>query len=97
MIIELDSSGHYTPYQMFKDSIRTEKLKEMDLTVIRICNLDIDNIFHNVCEYIDTLVKSSLPPVIFDDSPLGRGGRQPSVVYSSQRRERATARCQHFR
>ena len=30
---------------MLKDRIRTEKLEEMDLLVIRICNLDIDNNF----------------------------------------------------
>ncbi|MBO5715212.1 MAG: endonuclease domain-containing protein [Clostridia bacterium] len=61
LIIELDGSGHYEPYQMLKDRIRTERLEEMDLTVIRICNLDIDRNFYNVCEYIDTFVKNSLP------------------------------------
>ena len=61
LIIELDGSGHNTPTQILKDRIRTERLEEMDLTVIRICNLDIDNNFRNVCEHIDTLVKTSLP------------------------------------
>ena len=61
LIIELDGSGHYEPNQILKDRIRTEKLEEMDLTVVRFLNFDIDNNFKNVCEYIDTIVKSSLP------------------------------------
>ena len=33
----------------------------MSLTVLRICNLDIDRNFRGVCEYIDLAVKNSLP------------------------------------
>ena len=33
----------------------------MNLTVLRICNLDIDRNFRGVCEYIDLVVKNSLP------------------------------------
>lgn len=73
LIIELDGSGHYEPSQMLKDRIRTEKLEEMDLLVIRICNLDIDNNFRNVCEYIDTLVKSSLPHPTSSGAPSSEG------------------------
>lgn len=73
LIIELDGSGHYDPSQMLKDRIRTERLEEMDLTVIRICNLDIDNNFKNVCEYIDTLVKSSLPQSASQTAPSSVG------------------------
>ena len=73
LIIELDGSGHYTPFQMLKDRIRTERLEKMDLTVVRICNLDIDNNFYNVCEYIDTLVKGSLPQSLSATAPSSEG------------------------
>ena len=70
LVIELDGSGHYDPMQMLKDRIRTEKLEEMDLTVVRICNLDVDNNFKGVCEYIDTFVKKSLPHPTSSGAPL---------------------------
>ena len=73
LIIELDGSGHYEPHQILKDRIRTERLEELDLTVIRICNLDIDNNFKNVCEYIDTLVKDSLPQSASQTAPSSEG------------------------
>ena len=57
-VIELDGGGHYTPEQRQKDQFRTENLENMDLTVLRICNLDIDNNFLGVCEYIDVAVKN---------------------------------------
>ena len=57
LIIELDGSGHYFPMQIKKDYLRTKELSEMNLTVIRICNLDIDRNFQGVCEYIDSFVK----------------------------------------
>ena len=58
LIIELDGGGHYTPEQAQKDQLRTENLESMDLTVLRICNLDIDKNFRGVCEYIDMAVKN---------------------------------------
>ena len=73
LIIELDGSGHYESNQILKDRIRTRRLEEMDLTVVRICNLDIDNNFHNVCEYIDTLVKGSLPQSSSMTAPSSEG------------------------
>ena len=57
LIIELDGSGHYLPMQIKKDYLRTKELSEMNLTVIRICNLDIDRNFQGVCGYIDSYVK----------------------------------------
>ena len=41
-----------------KDNLRTKDLESMKLTVIRICNLDIDRNFRGVCEYIDLTVKN---------------------------------------
>ena len=75
LIIELDGSGHYELHQILKDRIRTERLEELDLTVIRICNLDIDNNFKNVCEYIDTLVKDSLPQSASQTAPSSEGAK----------------------
>ena len=61
MIIELDGGGHYTPEQAEKDEQRTNELNAMNLTVVRICNLDIDRNFYGVCEYIDHWAQNSLP------------------------------------
>ena len=58
LIIELDGGGHYTDKQANSDEIRTKALETMNLTVVRICNLDIDRNFDGVCEYIDLTVKN---------------------------------------
>ena len=58
LVVELDGGGHYTPEQTQKDNLRTKDLECMNLTVIRICNLDIDRNFPGVCEYIDLTVKN---------------------------------------
>ena len=58
LVIELDGGGHYTPEQAEKDAVRTNALESMNLTVLRICNLDIDRNFSGVCEYIDLTVKN---------------------------------------
>ena len=58
LVIELDGGGHYTDEQVQKDNLRTKDLERMKLTVIRICNLDIDRNFRGVCEYIDLTVKN---------------------------------------
>ena len=57
LVIELDGGGHYTAEQAGKDEMRTKDLESMNLTVVRICNLDIDRNFSGVCEYIDLTVK----------------------------------------
>ena len=62
LIIELDGGGHYTPEQAGNDEQRTKELNSMNLTVVRICNLDIDLNFCGVCEYVDRLVQNSLLP-----------------------------------
>ena len=58
LVIELDGGGHYTAEQTEKDNLRTKDLESMKLTVIRICNLDIDRNFCGVCEHIDLTVKN---------------------------------------
>lgn len=60
LVIELDGGGHYTDEQTEKDLRRTKDLESMNLTVIRICNTDIDRNFDSVCEYVDMKVKSLL-------------------------------------
>ena len=57
LVIELDGGGHYTAEQAGKDALRTKDLESMNLTVVRICNLDIDRNFSGVCESIDLTVK----------------------------------------
>ena len=58
LVIELDGGGHYTEEKKAEDERRTEGLTAINLTVVRICNLDIDRNFRGVCEYIDLTVKS---------------------------------------
>ena len=58
LVIELDGGGHYTEEQLEKDAIRTKALESMNLTVLRICNINIDNNFHGVCEQIELTVKN---------------------------------------
>ena len=61
LIIELDGGGHYTDVQQAADAQRTAELNQMKLSVLRICNVDIDRNFRGVCECIDLAVKQSLP------------------------------------
>ncbi|MBQ8576274.1 MAG: endonuclease domain-containing protein [Clostridia bacterium] len=60
IIIELDGSQHYEETGIEKDKIRTEKIEDRNLTVIRIPNNEINKNFDGVCEYIDMLIKQSL-------------------------------------
>ena len=69
LIVELDGGGHYTAGQIEKDEVRTKELESMNLTVLRICNLDIDRNFSGVCEYIDLAVKKSLPQSFASQNP----------------------------
>ncbi len=75
LIIELDGGEHYTMQQMEKDNIRTKELEEMNLTVLRICNLDIDRNFRGVCEFIDLAVKNSLPQSALLTAPSSEGAK----------------------
>ncbi|MBQ9953588.1 MAG: endonuclease domain-containing protein [Clostridia bacterium] len=73
LIVELDGGGHYTAEQTEKDKVRTKELESMNLTVLRICNLDIDRNFSGVCEYIDLTVKKSLPQSASLTAPSSEG------------------------
>ena len=61
LVIELDGSGHYATAQQAADCERTAALQKRHLTVLRICNTDIDRHFQRVCDAIDMAVKQSLP------------------------------------
>ncbi len=61
LVIELDGGGHYTTECAEKDAVRTSALESMNLTVLRICNLDIDRNSAGVCEHIDVTVKNLSP------------------------------------
>ena len=73
LIIELDGGGHYTTEQRIKDEQRTNDLNAMNLTIVRICNLDIDRNFRGVCAYIDRLVQNSLPQSPSVTAPSSEG------------------------
>lgn len=53
LVVELDGGGHYAAEQTEKDIVRTKELESMNLTVLRICNLDTDRNFSGVCEHIE--------------------------------------------
>ena len=57
LAVEVDGGGHYTEEQTEKDAVRTKELNALGLTVLRVCNLDIDRNFDGVCRYIDAAVK----------------------------------------
>ena len=58
LVIELDGSQHYSKDGKSYDGFRTEKLEQFGITVLRICNGEIDRNFKNACAYIDSTVKS---------------------------------------
>ena len=60
LIIELDGSQHYEEKGLLKDKIRTERIEQRNLTVIRIPNNEVNRSFEGVCQYIDNAVKESL-------------------------------------
>ena len=75
LVIELDGGGHYTAAQSAKDAVRTEALEAMNLKVLRICNLDADRHFREVCEQIDLAVKDSLPQSASLTAPSSEGAQ----------------------
>ena len=79
LVIELDGGGHYTAEQRIKDEKRTDDLNAMNLTVVRICNLDIDRNFCGVCEYVDHLVQNSLPQSPSVTAPSSEGALDATV------------------
>ena len=56
--IEVDGSQHYTKEGIEYDRIRTEILNAYKIKIIRFTNKEIRKNFKEVCEYIDTVLKS---------------------------------------
>ena len=61
LVVELDGGGHYEAPQAERDRERTRALEQMGLRVLRFCNLDVEQSFSQVCEWIDRVVQMSLP------------------------------------
>ena len=68
LIIELDGSQHYEENSLLKDEIRTDRIEQRNLTVIRISNNEVNRNFEGVCQYIDVVVKESLRQSATDTS-----------------------------
>ena len=60
LIVELDGSQHYEEEGLLKDKIRTSRIEERNILVIRIPNNEVNKNFEGVCKYIDSAVKESL-------------------------------------
>ena len=60
LVVELDGGGHYEALQAERDRERTRALEQMGLRVLRFCNLDVEQLFSQVCEWIDRAVQMSL-------------------------------------
>ena len=72
LVIEIDGSQHYTDDGTEYDEIRTKVLEQFDLLVIRYSNYDISDNFQGVCEDIDRIVRSRIPPMAMGtESPSG--------------------------
>ena len=53
LVIELDGSQHYEKDGLLRDQIRTERMEQRGLTVLRIPNNAVWENFEGVCAYID--------------------------------------------
>ncbi len=73
LVIEIDGGGHYTEEKTEKDNFRTNDLERMNLKILRICNTEITDNFYGVCEYIDLIVKQSLPQSASQTAPSTEG------------------------
>ena len=55
IVIELDGSQHYEDVGLQKDEERTAYLSKYGLQVLRFSNLEIQQNFYGVCEYINDI------------------------------------------
>ena len=68
LIVELDGAQHYEEKGLLKDKIRTERIEQRNLKVIRMPNNELNRNFEGVCQYIDDAVKESLRQLRADTS-----------------------------
>ena len=57
LAIELDGSQHYESSGLLRDVIRTRKIKQFGIEVIRIPNNAVTENFTGVCEYLDEVLR----------------------------------------
>ena len=62
LVIELDGSQHYESEGLFYDRIRTYKLEQQGLLVVRIPNNEVKNNLQGVCEFIEKIVAERTKP-----------------------------------
>lgn len=74
LVIELDGGSHDEKNQRRADAVCTQALEQMNLKIIRICNLDVDRNFGGVCAHIDTEIQKSLPQSPAATAPSSEGG-----------------------
>jgi len=60
LVIELDGSQHYNETNAEYDLERTKYLNELNLTVLRFSNFDVDRNFEGVCAAIERAILSQL-------------------------------------
>ncbi|MBQ2806462.1 MAG: endonuclease domain-containing protein [Clostridia bacterium] len=60
LVIEVDGIQHSSEENIIKDEYRTEILSKYSLKVIRVTNRQIDRNFHQICDYIDQVIKENL-------------------------------------
>ena len=60
LVVELDGGQHYEEDGAAYDRRRDRFLREQGLTVLRLCNLDIDRNFSGICMEIDQRVRPPL-------------------------------------
>lgn len=58
LVIELDGSQHFDDENKMRDNERDEFLSTIGITVMRICNSEINENFRGVCEYIENTVNN---------------------------------------
>ena len=60
LVIEIDGSQHYSEENIQYDKKRSAYFAEYGIIAIRIQNIQINTNFCDVCEYIDSIVKTIL-------------------------------------
>ena len=60
LVIELDGGQHYMADGIDRDRKRSAVFQKYQLTVLRVCNTDVDQNFPGVCEFIDRRIKEEL-------------------------------------
>ena len=60
LVIELDGAQHYEEAKERDDAERTAFLAGYGLKVVRISNVELEQNFQGVCEYIDAIVRERI-------------------------------------